>query len=252
MLTLLALCYTGGMKDDRTGTIYMLTAPSGKRYVGLTTRFERRMADYRQGGCRGQRALHPALKKYGFDSFSVTKLMVGIVTVEAMNACERAFIVIMGSSTEKGGYNCTDGGGFERLNAESVARRTMKLRGQKRSAEFCQACSDRAKGRKHTEAQKAKVSAALKGRKMPAHAVRKMVHTKNQPEFKQRLSAKMSGKNNPFFGRKHSPETCAKMSEAATGRKASPATRAKMSAAQKARHARTRQQAPATQPIPTI
>jgi len=28
------LCYAGGMKDDRTGTIYMLTAPSGQHKSG--------------------------------------------------------------------------------------------------------------------------------------------------------------------------------------------------------------------------
>lgn len=68
---------------------------------------------------------------------------------------------------------------------------------------------------------------------------------KLKPAFNARLSAtgmplggkhseatkaKFRGENNPFFGRRHAPETVAKMVSASSGRRLSPETRAKIAA----------------------
>lgn len=49
------------------------------------------------------------------------------------------------------------------------------------------------------------------------------------PEVRAKMSKAKSGKNHPFFGRKHTPETKNKMSEAHSGCKHTPETRKKIS-----------------------
>jgi hypothetical protein len=70
-------------------------------------------------------------------------------------------------------------------------------------------------GRKHSEESKAKMSAALKGRKPPITGKR---HTE---ESKAKMSASHKGKtgNKTMLGRKHSEETKAKMRAAKLGKK---------------------------------
>lgn len=51
------------------------------------------------------------------------------------------------------------------------------------------------------------------------------------PETREKISASRRGEKNPFFGRKHSPETLEKMSAAHRGRVFSPEHRAKISLA---------------------
>jgi len=126
------LCYAGGMKDDRTGTIYMLTAPSGKRYVGQTWDFERRMKRYAVGDGVGQRAIHAAVKKYGWENFDAAVIACGIQTQDALNQTEMAFIVMLGSVAPNG-YNLRTGATGGRVSEKTRKRMSEGvLRAQKK------------------------------------------------------------------------------------------------------------------------
>ena len=66
---------------------------------------------------------------------------------------------------------------------------------------------------------------SLKGENHPFYG------KKHSPETRAKLSAVMKGENNPMYGKKPSPETIAKISAAKKDKKHSPETRAKLSAA---------------------
>jgi hypothetical protein len=76
------------------------------------------------------------------------------------------------------------------------------------------------RGRKSSDEARANISAALKGKKRPY------------------LSERMKGEGNPFFGKRHSEETLARISIKKCGSKLSVETRCKMQAAQRDRRDR--------------
>jgi hypothetical protein len=49
-------------------TIYKITSPTGKVYVGQTKDYRKRLNHYRILNCRTQYRLHNSLKKYGFNN----------------------------------------------------------------------------------------------------------------------------------------------------------------------------------------
>lgn len=51
-------------------TIYKITNPLGKVYVGQTINYRKRLNAYRILNCRKQKKLHNSLKKYGFNNHS--------------------------------------------------------------------------------------------------------------------------------------------------------------------------------------
>jgi len=191
-----------GILTQEGGVVYLLTAPSGKRYVGQTWDLPKRMANYRRGDGRGQPALHHAITKYGWENFRVTVLACGIQTQSALDAAEDAFIMILGTLAPTG-YNLRRGGCGGKMSAEARGRMSASKRGVPKSPE-------------HREA---------------------LAVANRRPERRAAVSARMSGENHPRFGKKHTAETKAKISAAAKGRKATAESRAINSAAQRVRHA---------------
>nr|DAG76116.1 MAG TPA: intron associated endonuclease [Caudoviricetes sp.]DAH93860.1 MAG TPA: intron associated endonuclease [Caudoviricetes sp.] len=91
------------------GFIYMYTSPSGKKYIGQTTRslFER-------GGRRGQHykgcdCFYSAIQKYGFNSFEWEILKE--VKIFELNEAEKEFIQKYNTLTPNG-YNISAGGQY--------------------------------------------------------------------------------------------------------------------------------------------
>lgn len=76
--------------------------------------------------------------------------------------------------------------------------------------------SERMKGRKVSEETKRKISETLKGHKVTKYTREKISESKK---------GKGTGKNNPFYGEKHTDLSLRKMSEASTGRKHSNKTK---------------------------
>lgn len=175
-----------GLEDvpaDAFGVIYGAeNLINHKIYVGQTTRsIKERFREHAKASC--DTIFGKAIQKYGLENFIVVILAV-CNTKEELDEQEISWITRLGTKG-KNGYNQTDGG-----------EGTLG-----------------APGRKHTEEEKANLSAKLKGRKFT-------------PEHKANISASNKG-------RVHSKSTKAKISKTLTGRKLSAERRANISAGKK-------------------
>lgn len=138
-------------------TVYLLTSPSGKHYVGITSktpeeRWKKHCRDAQKGS---QRALQQAIRKHGPESFKVET----IETVETWEeACEREKFWIAWIGTRPPfGYNLTGGGdGVVGVKASDETKAKMSAAQKGRKGNWL--------GKSHTAETKAKVSSARKGR----------------------------------------------------------------------------------------
>ena len=190
------------------GVIYKITNQiNGKSYVGqTTTSLSQRMASHR----RANSVIGKAIRKYGWENFSV-EVLEECDTKEQLNEREIFWIAALNCKTPNG-YNRSDGGegatGVE-CTPETRAKFSAIHKGKKQPPRSPQHC--------------AKISAANKGKHLT-------------PATKAKISLAMTGENNPFFGKRHTAESIARMSEshrgntAWIGRKHRKDSKAKMSA----------------------
>lgn len=92
------------------GCLYMLTAPTGKRYIGISKktaaeRFENHVKHLALGR---RNAIHRALMKYGPGTFTVTTLLIA-EDLQYLRWIEAAAIKAFGTFAPSG-YNMTHGG----------------------------------------------------------------------------------------------------------------------------------------------
>jgi group I intron endonuclease len=174
--------------------IYSITnTVNGKRYVGSTLNYHRRIADHfrdLRNGTHRNCHLQAAFRKYGESAFVAA--LVECVPIELLLDTEQKHL-----DENKGGYNIAK-------CAESPAR------GAKRSQETRDKMSKAKKGQVRTPEWRANLSKSLKGRTF-------------SPEWRANLSAGCKGKVN-------SQETRLKMGNAKKGHIKSPETRARLSA----------------------
>ena len=117
------------------GCVYVLTSPSGKQYVGMTTReFDCRWNEHCKAAERGERSVfYNALRKYGPEAFSV-EILFESDDREALADAEVAAILELGTLTR--GYNMTRGGdGVLGISPEVEARRVAAIRAAAHSPE---------------------------------------------------------------------------------------------------------------------
>ena len=165
-------------------TIYKLTAPNGKNYVGQTCDLSNRFSDYKGLHCKNQRMLYNALKKYGWENF--TNEVLEYVPNELADEYERHYITTFKCCTE--GLNLDSGGNFNKHHSEETK---LKMR-------IAQ------KGKKHgpmSEEQKIKLSIAQMGK----HS------NPMSEEQKIKLSIAQMGKIPWNKGKEHTEETKQKM-----------------------------------------
>ena len=93
-----------------------------------------------------------------------------------------------------------------------------KLRGKKHTKEFCQKISKIKMGHTVSESTREKISKSKLGKKLN-------LSDKQHEQYRIRLT----GENNPFYGKSHSEETKEKIRKKAIGRKLSAETKEKMS-----------------------
>lgn len=204
--------------------IYLITNLFNlKKYVGITKfSLEERFSQHTKRGF----ILTEAIKKYGEQKFSIE-------LVEVVESAERAyeleiFYIKEYNTKAPNGYNLTDGGdGIFGWNItdeyrEQCSFRVKELHKEKRIGMY---------GKKHTEETKKKMSESSKGNQNCLDRVlseeskqkisEKHLGKKLSEKTRKKISENhhdISGKNNPMYGKKHSPETIEKLKEKAKNR----------------------------------
>ena len=117
-------------KQSDIGIVYTLTSPSGKQYVGITTkrRFQGRMRTHQKPSSHCV-ALRNAIQKYGWDNF---KVETREVPVEMLNEEEQKQIKRLNTMAPNG-YNLTSGG--ERFKASDETKKRMSAASKKSCAD---------------------------------------------------------------------------------------------------------------------
>jgi predicted GIY-YIG superfamily endonuclease len=230
---------------------YLVTGPSGKRYVGITSgEIAARWQQHVSAAIarRFNSALHAAIRKYGAEAFSVEQIG-SAETWKELCALERSAIAERGTFTPNG-YNLTLGGdgtpGYIYANrspesqaqlskkiAEANARRTPEerariaeaiaasKRGKPRPPELIEKLAAQKRGKTHSEEARARMSAGHVGFKHSAESREKM-----SAIAKARSAESMANFTGCRKGQPVSDETRSRMSEAARAR--SQATAEKM------------------------
>ena len=212
------------------GVIYLISCRiNGKQYVGKTKqKLERRISQHKYDSKKGSISLGAAIRKYGWENFSVEVLEV--CPVAMLNEREKFWIAALNSKSPNG-YNLTDGGDGGRgvsPSAETRAKLSAALKGrpahnkgQKMSAETCARMSatkkamgftpPSTKGRRHSEKSKAKMSKAQSGKNNPQYGKHPSKETRARMSVAQR-AAWEKRKAAGMTGKPHSEETRKKRS----------------------------------------
>jgi group I intron endonuclease len=208
--------------------IYLITSPSGRKYVGQAVDLERRMNNYKGLRCKYQTYLFNSLKKHSFEQHKVKFLFEcnfadfeRETLKDLLNDLETEFILAYKTFNDHDpkGMNLTTGGGVcvvsEQTKAKisefqnrpevkaknSEARKGNKnMLGKIHSAEAKVKMSEASKGKIHSEKTKAKMSESKQN--MTAETKAKMSEFQkeycNRPEVKAKMSESKKGDNNPL------------------------------------------------------
>lgn len=152
-------------------TVYKHTTPSGKVYIGITSRkAEERWLNGR--GYRRNNHFWHAIQKYGWENIGHEILAEGLSREEA-GRVEQMYVALFESSDQEKGYNLTTGG---------------------------------EKGAKHTIESRRKLSESKKGKRynigVPFSEERKRHMSENHADVR--------GEKNPMYGKRWTPEEIAK------------------------------------------
>lgn len=111
--------------NDRCYTVYMHTSPSGKRYIGITSKSQ---PEKRWLGGRGYRSEHikNAISLYGWDNFKHEILFVGLTKSEAEQK-EIELISYYKSNQREYGYNIQGGGCCAGCVSEETKEKLRKI-----------------------------------------------------------------------------------------------------------------------------
>jgi len=191
--------------------VYKHTAPSGKVYIGITSK--RPQTRWANGaGYVGNPHFARAIEKYGWDAITHEVLLAGLTKEEA-EAAEVRLIREYRSAERDFGYNIDLGGNaVGRASEETRAKMSASRKGHPTSIETRAKISESHKGVPATPAQLAAIharAAQQRGKKMPE-------------ETKAKISAALSG-------RERTEAHCRHISEAKIGHSVSAATRRRIS-----------------------
>ena len=186
--------------------VYCLTSPSGKRYVGITSRgWPVRWSEHvRAAANASELPLHAAMRKYGADRFS--RVLLDMTTTEAgAHRAEQLWIAELNTLTPRG-YNLTNGGeGATGHRHSEDARRKMAHAAQANAGKI----GDRLRSRLKSPETREKLSRALTGRPLSAEHCEKLSVAHRGLTQSLATREKRAAK---LRGRKRPPEVCAKIS----------------------------------------
>lgn len=115
--------------------VYILTAPNGKRYVGLTCR----RVEYRWNNGKGYKtnsAFYADIQKYGWDNIKKTVITLYGRTKEEAYNFESQLINLFNTRNPDKGYNIEDGGKPERLDDRTREKMSAAHKGLERGADY--------------------------------------------------------------------------------------------------------------------
>ena len=166
--------------------IYLYTnTVNSKKYVGLTKRgLSKRNFDHIKKAREGKgNAFHAAIRKYGMESFTLEALCC-CRTIEDARYTEEQMIKCYNSFIKDDGYNMTHGGEARHFTKEEIERIRQRMLGDRNPMK-------RPEVAKASGAKKKGIPSKSKGKKIE----------------------KLSGKNNPFYGKRHPQEIINKTAE---------------------------------------
>lgn len=193
---------------------------NGKCYVGQSIRKNVKERWRRGKGYIESPHFYKAIKKYGWDNFEHIILPEIYSNHEDLNKAEIEMIAECNSYNN--GYNLTLGGEGRnsshsyKLSKEHKAKISAALKGKKKSAETRAKMSTAQKNRELSEEAKDNIRAAQLGRKMSEETKAKISATSKGRKISEETKAKMSAATKGF---KHSDESKAKMRESWKKRK---------------------------------
>lgn len=219
---------------SKTGTLYKLTFPNGKSYIGITKHsIEHRIKIHIRPSRGGRRlAVYDAIRKYGEDSFKVQILAIAhpddLPRLEIDAIREHATFGINGYNMTGGGEG-TLGRSFAVSNETKakISKITKGRIGKPISDEAKQKLRDANLGKKHSEESKEKISHSLTGKqkgKITSEATKAKISAslkgrKLTDEQKYNLAQSRAGKVTGMTGKSHSEETKQKISISRTGKR---------------------------------
>lgn len=186
-------------------TVYMHRFPNGKVYIGIT----KYSVSHRWSNGSGYKRqfVYKAIQKYGWEHIEHIVLFKGLTKNEAEQK-EIELIKLYDSTNPHKGYNVESGGNACKELSEATKEKI-------REKHIGKKLSDETK-RKISEGNIGKLHGVMFGESNPNYG-----------------NHSLSGENNPFYGKKHSPEVIEFLRRKATGVVASDKTRKKLSESHK-------------------
>jgi len=151
--------------EIRDWTIYKITNPTGRIYVGISSNYNRRIKCYKSGWCENQSVLYKSIMKYGFSNHHIEQIDTFTSDQDYAFGKEmfwiRSYMSHAGKWPKNRGMNMTDGGEGQlgnRMTEENKEKQRRRLLGTKASEETKRKMSETRKGKKinrtYTDAQK--------------------------------------------------------------------------------------------------
>ena len=184
------------MSELKNWTIYKITSPTNRIYIGITSQWSNRMSAYRNCDKRleKQTLIYNSIRKYGYESHTIKQVDNFVSDLSYANGKEmwwvRTFMSNKNRYPKYDGINLNVGGGGSRgykaskekidahrkkmigkkASEETKKRMSLSQKGTKKNCthytpEFRKKLSDRSKLYKHTDEAKKKISEASKGNK---------------------------------------------------------------------------------------
>lgn len=173
----------GYLKNLKAMWIYKLTCVLNKKiYVGKAVDLEERL--YAHSRAKDKTPIHYAIRKHGWDNFTVETLEWGIESDEKLSERECYWIATLRSMDRVVGYNLTAGGKGGMLGYKFTAEQRRKLsesrRGRPASAAQRMAASRRFKGVPKSAEHRSKIAASKMGSKLPEDVLEKLRKPKTE------------------------------------------------------------------------